>query len=287
MPPSSFPAQFPITPSALSLSQALLAITLAVIILVLYTYHPRVSQQTLLASIPWLLVGATLPLIRNFAPYPRLVATIFRQPWSYLLAIAIPGLIWLLLLDLSMASRGEQHHSAYLGMIGIGTSLPLVTFLILAAPTTSLTRLAVGVLVPLIALLAAIVIVFSFGFWHPDLVAYADRAAGFVIFGSLLHGTGTIIGVTANGPAAHSWLSTAVFELVTRHSLGTAVGMMPMTTWAWLFLWIKIAIAIIVVAKLGDFVSEAPAPVYGLFGIFGAITLAPGLSGLLVVLFGG
>ncbi len=285
--PVPLPTQLPAIPSTLSLSQLLLAITLATITIVLYTHHPRVTQQTILASIPWLLVGAILPLVQTFATYPRLVASIYRHPWSYLLAIAIPGLLWLLLFDLSVASRAQNHYSAYLGMTGIGTSLPLVTFLLLAAPTTSLTRLAVGVLVPLIALLGAIVIVFTFGFWHPDLVAYADRAAGFVVFGSLLHGTATIIEVTANGQAAHSWLSTAVFDLVTRYSLGAALGLMPLTTWASLFLWIKIAIAIIVVTKLGDFVSEAPTAVYGLFGLFGAITLAPGLSGLLVVLFGG
>lgn len=278
------PAQLP---AALTLSQALLAITLAVIILVLYTYQPRVTQQAVLASIPWLLVGATLPLIQTYATYPRLVAAIFRQPWSYLFAIAIPGIMWLMLFDLSVGTRAEDHYPAYLGMTGIGTSFALVTFLILAAPATDITRLAVGVLVPLVALLGAIVIVFSFGFWHPDLVAYADRAAGFVVFGSLIHGTATIINVTATGQASHTWLSTAVFDLVTRHSLGAALGLLPLTTWAWLFLWIKIAIALIVVTKLGDFVNEAPTAVYSLAGIFGAITLAPGLSGLLIVLFGG
>lgn len=273
-------------PTALAPVHILLLVSTGIIAILLYTYQPPITQTTILAFIPWIIVAAFLPLLPKFAGYPPYIVEILTSPWAFFTAFVVPGLAWILLIDLTFGHAEDTHHTAYIATFGLGTGLVLVTFVLTTHGPPSIHHLAFLFLLPLIAFLGAFGITICCGLWHPDLLAYADRVAGFLIFGSLLDGTATLAGISLTDPTAHSWLSQTILTVITRYSLAAMTGLSLDLLWATLFLVAKIALAVAIAALLASHAKSKSSIVYPVLGLFGAIPLANGL-GTLIQLFTG
>lgn len=274
-----------ITPAQLPISFApthiLLLLITGLLVILLYTYEPPITQTTILAFVPWIIVAAFLPLLPRFSGYPPYVVDLLTTPWAFFTAFVVPGLAWIILIDLTVGRPDDTHHPAYIATLGLGTAFILVNFVLTTHGPPSIHHLAFLLLIPLLALLGAIGITIACGLWHPDLLAYADKLAGFLIFGSLLDGAATIAGISLTDPTAHSWLSQTILGVITQYSLAAIIGLSLDLLWATSFITAKIAVAVAIAAILATYAKSKSAIVYPILGVVGAIPLAHGLATLI------
>jgi uncharacterized membrane protein len=288
-----------VVPSPLALSEALpfdvvsLAPSLVVLVLltvvvlsVIYAYQPPLPQSMALAFVPWVVAGSLLSVLATGGRYPDYLEPLFGTPGAYLLALFVPGLAWVAILNLSV-SRSElpaYHH--YLGTMGTGATVVLWSALLLDAGVPPLSRLLVLVVVPLVALLATGAIALTIGFWSPDFIDYAWIVGSFTLFGLLVNGIATTASVAVRGASGHTPFSATVRDVVTALAPGGVAGVDPTHLWVWLFLLANVAIGIHVATSLAPYADRSPRAVNVMLGSVGVLGFALGFNRLLVLVVG-
>ncbi len=87
-------------------SVPLLAVLFGVVAL-LWSLEPPVTDRTVLAFAPWMMVGATLHVFYRREMYPDVVAVLFATPSVYLVTATVAGLLWIVGLFLQAGGGGR------------------------------------------------------------------------------------------------------------------------------------------------------------------------------------
>lgn len=267
-------------------SLVVLALFTCVVVAVIYAYQPPLPQSMALAFVPWVVSGSLLSVLATGDRYPEYLVPLFGTPGAYLVALFVPGLAWVAILNLSV-SRSElpaYHH--YIGTMGTGAMVILWSALLLNVGMPPLSRLLFLLVVPLVALLATGAIALTIGFWSPDFIDYAWIAGSFTLFGLLVNGIATTASVAVEGASGHTPFSATVRDVVAVLAPGGVAGVEPTHLWVWFFLVANVAIGIHVATSLAPYADRSPRAVNAMLGFVGVAAFGLGFNRLLVLVVG-
>ena len=277
-----------VVPSTLYL--AVLLASTAILVALLWTIRPPLSQRTVLAMVPWVVTGAALHVFYQIGVavgqsiYPGWAEPLFAAPAVYLTTFIAMGTVWLLagVIGTASSSAAKSRVATYLGGIGFGVMLPLLVLLGWQGldPATGRLRLTLPFLGLVLSMVVTFVVYVLLGAWRTYIIAEARHVGWLVLFSHVFDGITTAIGVDLLGATERSFLPRAIMDvaadLPTAETLGTG----------WLFVVVKVLVAVLVVVLFADYVSDEPERGNLLFAAIAFVGLGPALNNFLLFLIG-
>lgn len=260
------PAGFSLPPLPYLLA---LLVGLGVVGWLLVRRRPPVTEWTVLALVPWVVLGAALHVLYVVDALPATVRPLAGTAAVYLTVGLGAGATWL------VANRAAAGTERLLG--GAGTAVALGT--VVAALVYSGSRgafrpvPAVGILV--VAAAVAVATWVLVGRARPD-VAVTGRPGFLAVAAHALDGVSTAVGVDLLGFGERTPLSRLVIEFAAGLPTAALVGS------GWLFVLVKLGVASVVVVALAETVRESPTEGRLLLGFVAAVGLGPGVHNLLL-----
>jgi uncharacterized membrane protein len=251
-----------------------LLVATAVVGALVVRIRPPIRERTVLAFAPWMVVGAALHVLAVIEAAPTVVTPLLGTPSVYVSTFAVAGAVWI-------AGAGVDAPDRALGAGGTVAA-------ILAVGVVLWVGAGLGGLVafwPTVALVLSVAL--SAAVWiglRGALPAAADAtgAAGMlVVFGHVLDGVSTAVGIDVLEVAERSPLPRAIMEFAGTLPTADTIGA------GWLFVLVKVALAVGIVWLMAEYVEDAPREGYLLLGAIAAVGLGPGVHNLLLFAIAG
>ncbi|WP_136717219.1 DUF63 family protein [Halorientalis salina] len=248
-----------------------LAVALALVGGGLYSQRPPVTRRVVVAFGPWMVTGAALHAFYQLGGAPTTVAPLLSAPTVYATTFLLAGGVWALVVTLDTGSVPELLGGA--GVVAALAASGIVVQAGAARGTLSLTW-------PVTGLLASIVLSGAvYGLLRrvrPSITTATGSLGALVVFGHVLDGVSTTIGVDLLDTAERSPIPRAIMDVA--GSLPTE----PVLGTGWLFVLVKVGVAVAVLALFVDFVEEDPVQGNAALGVVAAVGLGPGAHNLLL-----
>jgi uncharacterized membrane protein len=275
---------------------AVLLVGSVLLVTLLYTIRPPVTQKTVLAFVPWIVTGAALHVFYqlgqfyNAQIYPDIIRPVFSAPSVYLTTFIGMGAIWVVsaILGAGDQSRttGQDTVARYLGLTGIGAMISLTGLLawqgldpVVGADITLVERL-----LPIIGFIASMALAFVIyilvGAWRTYIIAEARYVGALALFAHVLDGITTTIGVDVLGTGERSAIPAAIIDFAADLPTAQYIGS------GWLFLVVKIIVAVAIVVTFADYVREEPTQGNLLFAVVTAVGLGPAMNNFFLFVLG-
>lgn len=255
-----------------------------VVTLLLYAEHPRVSRRTVVAMLPWMVVGAALSVLAASAPYPVVVRPVVTGVGAYLTTYILVCVIWFACLQFVRGDRPGDRLPMYVGATGVGATVVVLGSLLLRAGELSGVQLFWLAIAPIAAAAVAGVVLLLLGLWYPEAPAYTGMVGGLVVFGHAFGAIATAVAVVAHG--GHTTLSWAVLNLVATTGLAGLAGLDQTLVWAWGYVWVKLVLAIGATVALTAYTRRHPGRGYLVLGLVAAAGIVGGVTALLSMVVG-
>ena len=248
-----------------------LAVTLAVVAGSLNRLRPAVTSRVIVAFAPWMVTGAALHALYQLGSAPTVVAPLFTAPTVYATTFGLAGAVW--------AGVARLDTGSVAGRLG-GVGLVAATITSGAVLQAGATRGTLSPMLPVIGLGVSVALTGAV-YWlvragWPSVLATTGDLGLLVVFGHVLDGVSTTIGVDLMGATERSPIPQTIMEvagaLPTAGALGTG----------WLFVLVKVGVAVAVLALFADFVEEDPVQGNVGLGVVAAVGLGPGAQNLLL-----
>jgi uncharacterized membrane protein len=235
----------------------------------LYRTEPDVSDRTVLALAPWVVVGASLHVLFVLEWVPAVVAPLLGTPAVYLTTFVVAGVVWL------AAIRAETDPERPLVAVGTVLALAVVGYALARGATGGLRLFWPGVGL-LVAVAVAGALWAATRWTYPGVAATTGAVGALALFGHSVDAVSTAVGVDLLGFGERTPVSRAVLDVAASLPTADLLGV------GWLFVLVKLAIAELVVVLFADFVREDPTEGYLLLGLVAAVGLGPGVHNLLL-----
>ena len=219
-------------------------------------------------------------MLASSLEYPTYLRPILGGPSAYIATLAVPGLAWTAMLNLSASPREVPAYHHYIGAMGVGVTVVMSALFILHVGITSLSQLLILLFVPMIAFLATGPIAFSIAYWSPDFVVNTRIMGSFVIFGWLVNGISTVTNFVMTGAEGHSAFSFYIRDIVVTLAPQGLAGVEPTLLWVWVFLLANMAIGIHVATQLAPYANTDAQTVHAMQGVVGLVGFSLGLNSL-------
>lgn len=246
----------------------LLLATGAVVVL-LSRRRPPVRESTVLAIVPWMVVGAAGHVLDAIGTAPEDVAPLLGTPSVYISTFVLAGAILALSDDRILATAGTL------------TAL----FAVGAVLASGYLYGAITLLWPVVALVLSVGV--AAGIWGgfqrvlPETARVTGAAGALVVLGHVLDGITTAVGIDVLEVHERSPLPRAIMAFAETLPTADAIGV------GWLFVLVKVALACGIVWLMAEYVEEAPSEGYLLLALIAAVGLGPGVHNLLLFAVGG
>jgi uncharacterized membrane protein len=234
--------------------------------------RPAVTDRTVAGFAPWMLVGSASHVLSVVGALPQRLGPLAGTPTVYGSVAVLAGGVWLL----ADAQADDADATArLLGGVGL---LALVAPVALAL-LDGLDRGSLRLLWPTAGLVASVLL--SAGVWLllrrvRPVVEVTGAAGTLAVFGHVLDGVSTAVGIDLLGFGERSPLSRYIIDFAAELPTASVVGS------GWLFVVVKILLAGFLVVLLSDYVREDPTEGYLLLGFVAAVGLGPGAHNLLL-----
>ncbi|WP_435070131.1 DUF63 family protein [Haloplanus sp. C73] len=231
--------------------------------------RPPVTDATILAFAPWMVLGSALHVLYAMESLPAVARPFAGTPAVYLSVAVVAGATWL--------AAAEQSTSTPRLLAGVGC-LALVPA-VAAVVGVGLDRGSLRLL-PSFGIIVVTAVVAG-ATWallrrvRPGVVD-TGRLGVLAVAAHALDGVSTAIGIDLLGFGERTPLSALVIEFAA--SLPTA----PILGSGWLFVLVKLAVASVVVVALTETVREAPMEGRLILGFVAAVGLGPGAHNVLL-----
>lgn len=269
----------------------LLLVLTVVVVALLYTIRPPVTQWLVVALAPWMASGAALHTFYllgeqfNRQIYPPVVEPFFSAPAVYLTTFVVMGAVWVVsaIVGGAMSSVTEERDDVaqYLGATGVGVLITLTALLVWQGLDRQLT---LDPIIPIVGLIGAMVLTFIvyvlIGTWRTYIIAEARLVGALVLFAHLLDGVTTAIGRDVLGIGERSVLSARIMEFAADLPTAEYIGS------GWLFAVVKLLLAVFIVVLFADYVSERPTRGNLFFAAIAALGLGPAMNNVFLFLLG-
>ncbi|KAB1198639.1 MULTISPECIES: DUF63 family protein [Haloferax] len=231
--------------------------------------RPSVTDEHVLALVPWMVSGSALHVLYVAGLLPPVVEPFGGTPAVYLSVAVLAGGTYL---GLDVAGEATPRNLAVPGLVFAGGLVVLAVGTALAAGT-------LAPLWPTIALVVAVLV--TPATWavmtriDPQVTA-AGTLGVLAVFGHALDGVSTAVGVDVLGFGERTPLSRVILEAAGALPTADVIGV------GWLFVLVKLAVAGLVVGLLADYIREEPTEGALLLGLVAAVGLGPGVHNLLL-----
>lgn len=239
------------------------------VLLALYRRRVALRTRTVLAFAPWMVAGSSFYVLYQVGAAPEPLAPLFSSPTVYLTTAVLAGSAWL------VASRfvATEAVVAVVGTVWALVPISIVMVLALQAGSLSPWWSLLGIVV---ALVLSLGLWAGFGRYQPKAAAEAGAAGALAVFGHVLDGVSTSIGVDVLQFGEQTPLSAVLLEV------GASLPTEPILGSGWVFLVIKAALAVGLVWVLADLIREDPPVGNGLLLLVAAVGLGPATHNLLL-----
>jgi uncharacterized membrane protein len=231
--------------------------------------NPPVTDRTVLAFGPWMVLGSTLYVAYQLQLVSDSIAPFFGSPIVYATTAAVAGATWLL-------ARRTARPLLTLG--GVGGVLSV--FPVLAAIQFGLDHDSLTLAWPLAAVgVAAVLGHFAwagFEYVRPQDAAATGAAGALAVFAHVLDGASTAVGVDVLGFGEQTPLSALIMEFAGTLPTADLLGV------GWLFVVVKTLLACAVVALMAEYVRDEPGEGYLVLALVTAVGLGPGAHNVLL-----
>lgn len=253
-------------------------LTLLAVAGVLVFLDPEVTDWTVVAFAPWMMLGAVLHVLYQQSAYPEILRPLFGTPTVYLTTAALGGAVWAVS-TLLAAMRRTGSNDRQMGTVGAGVAVVFVTFsMYIGATAGGLT--ATSAFWPVIGLVVAGIVAavawLLLSLTFTDAAAITGAPGALVVFAHSLDAISTAIGVDVLGAGERTPLSAAILDLAADLPTAELIGS------GWLFILVKLLLALIIVAALEDLYRDAPRQARAVLGGVAAVGLGPGIHNLLL-----
>ena len=241
----------------------------------LYRTDPSVSDRTVLAFAPWIVVGSALHALHVVEWVPEVVAPLLGTPAVYLTTFVPAGTIWL------AALQRDTDSERPLAVAGTLVALAVVGYALALGAANGGLRIFWPTVGLVVAVLLAVALWAATRWTYPEVAAATGGAGALVLFGHALDAVSTAVGVDLLGFGERTPVSRAVLDLAASLPTADLLGV------GWLFVLVKLAIAEVVVVLFAEFVREDPTEGYLLLGLVAAVGLGPGAHNLILFIISG
>ncbi|MFC5365452.1 DUF63 family protein [Salinirubrum litoreum] len=234
--------------------------------------RPPVTDRTIAGFAPWMLVGSASHVLSVVGALPPVVDPLAGTPTVYGTVAVLAGGVWLLA---DAQADGTDTTARLLGGLGLlALAVPVALALL-----DGLGRGSLRLFWPTVGLLGSIVL--SAGVWLllrrlRPVVEVTGAAGALAVFGHVLDGVSTAVGIDLLGFGERSPLSRYLIEFAAELPTASVIGS------GWLFVVVKVLLAGFLVVLLSDYVEEEPTEGYLLVGFVAAVGLGPGAHNLLL-----
>jgi uncharacterized membrane protein len=230
---------------------------------------PHVSDRTVLALTPWVVVGSSLHVLFVLEWVPEVVRPLLGTPAVYLTTFVVAGLVWL------AAIRAGTDPEPPVVVAGVLAASAVVAFALARGADGGL-RLFWPFVGCIVAFLLAGALWAATRWTYPNVTAATGAVGALVLFSHSLDAVSTAVGVDFLGFGERTPVSRAVLDAAAALPTAETIGV------GWLFVLLKLAIAELVVVLFTDFVREDPTEGFLLLGGVAAVGLGPGVHNLLL-----
>ena len=252
-----------------------LVLVLTGVIALLWALEPPVTDETVIAFAPWMMLGSTLHVLYRLEAFPPAIELLFGSPTVYATTAIVAGLVWILGSFLYAAGL-QRSIDRVVGISGTGFFVVFAMFTLAHGweagtfdPFWPVISVVVAGIVTAIAWIAV-------SLWFTDVAAITSLTGVFVVFSHTLDGVSTAIGYDRLG--AHEEVPVSRFILETSAGLPTAeyIGA------GWLFVLVKVGLALIIVGLFTEYVREEPRQARLVLALIAAVGLGPGVHNVLL-----
>jgi len=248
-----------------------LIVGLSAVLIGLWRRAPGVTDATVLAIAPWIVLGGVAHGAFQLGLYPSPVAPLFGTVAVYLTLAVVTGLVWL-------GATVTQSPARILGGVGgIGLLVAGVTLVI----TAGLRTIRWTVIILVVTLLLTI------GTWRalsqlaPNTVAVAGWTGVLVVFGHAIDGVSTAVVYDALGATERTPVSALLLEI------GAAAPGADIIGAGWLFVLVKLAVAAGLLVLFRTYLEDRPREARLLLVFVASVGLGPAVQNLVLATVGG
>ena len=236
----------------------------------LWREDPTVTDRTVLALVPWMAMGGALHVLYVAAIAPGVIRPLLGTPAVYVVTAIVIGSVWI------AAAKVRRHPDRLVGILGVGGLIVGVGIVLVAGsrtatidPVPALAGLIGSVVVSAIVWVGVMRLI-------DDVPATAYWSSMAMVFGHVLDGISTAIGVDFVGAGERSPVPRAIMDLAGTLPVADAIGV------GWAFVVVKLVVVVGVIWLFVPFVRETPRQAYLLLAGLAALGLGPGVHNLLL-----
>lgn len=250
-------------------------VVLAGTIALLWALEPPVTDRTVLAFAPWMMLGSALHVLYQLSAYPDRFEVLFATPTVYLITAIAAGLCWIVAIFL-YAGGLQPTIPRFLGVAGTAFFAVFAMVIIDAGWNQETFDLFWPVIAVVVAGIVTAIAWVALSLWFTDVAATTSYTGALVVFGHAIDGVSTAVGYDVIGVGETVPLSALILEA--GESLPTAdyVGA------GWLFILVKVVLALVILGLFKEYVDEAPRQARILLAGVAAVGLGPGIHNVLL-----
>ena len=265
-----------------------LVLLLSGVVALLVTIDPPVTDRTVIAFAPWMMLGSALHVLYflgndpevNLQTYPDVLAPLFGSPTVYVTTAIGAGFVWIVASFLHAAGISNSI-PRLVGITGTAFfSIFAIIILLLGYENGSLRPLEPAVSVLITALITFVAWI-GLSLRHTEVAAVTSLTGILVIFSQTLDGVSTAIGYDFL-EGFHEGVPLSRFILETAETLPTYDYIYA----GWLFIFIKIGLALVVLGLFKEYVKDEPRRARIVLAFIAAVGLGPGVHNVLLFAYG-
>lgn len=258
---------------------AVLLVSSAIVVVLLFAMRPPVNQRTVLSFVPWIVSGGILHVFYQLGNifqveiYPPAFEPFFAAPAVYLTTFVAMGLVWTVSTMIVPSSKLGKKVPQYLGAIGVGITIPLIGLVFWQGldPEVSPMEPVWPIFGLIISMVLTAIVYFAIGAWRTYIVARAKYVGALVIFAHMFDAVTTTIGIDVLGAGERSAVPRAILDFAADLPTADLLGA------GWLFILLKTVLASAIVIYFASDLAEHESQTNLLFAFIMALGLGPGV----------
>jgi uncharacterized membrane protein len=268
------PAGLPVTADTLATLVPVLMATLVAALLL--TIEVSVTQRLILATVPWVVVGAGAHVLYTTGAYDPWAEYFFGPVSVYFTTFVAAGMVWGMMALSADISGDDRHGAQYLAAAGLGATIVVGSVALSSGIGASVSRIYPTFGGLLAALAVAVLAYVGLNVLYPKAMVHTGIVGFFVVFGFALDATMTALSVDLFGASPSTPVAREVLTLAGDLPTASAVGV------GWLLVVLKVVAALLVVSTFGYLLSTErfrnhSGPAYVLLGAVVAVGIGPGM----------
>ncbi|WP_312909366.1 DUF63 family protein [Natronosalvus caseinilyticus] len=256
-----------------------LAVVLLGTVALLWVLAPPVTDETVMAFVPWMMLGSTLYVLYQLEQFPASLEALFSAPTVYVTTATVAGLTWIAGSFLYAAGL-QRSIERFVGIVGTGFAVVFATFTVLIGWQMGTFEPFWPVITVVVTGVVAAIAWVALSLWLTDVAAVTGVTGALVVFAHALDGVSTAIGYDVLGVREDVPASAFILEVGEMLPTAGYIG------GGWLFVLVKVVLALIIVSLFEEYVREEPRQARIVLGLIAAVGLGPGVHNVLLFTVG-